>query len=295
MTVGTHSGYVRCVAMCRTQNWIASGSFDRTIKLWDLTCTQSSPNPDPLITHPADPHATKSSVAHRVYVGSTDWQAIWCKLVEHTDNICVILLSEDTKYLLTGSADVTCDVGEGECVFGKDGINKLVVVDDALVWTPTSVSTMQQWRIPTRGSTPTTSTPSAGFGYSGNSSAQLSPSDAEPEWDLHEGPSCSLALSVLSYEGDDNGAETCYRIPYMNLMRLTSLNGPFHVRSMSGDGVCDCDAEVATLYSVASVVSVPLLHLLFYQSASMASHSGHVLVSPLRSALDKIDITTSCI
>ncbi|KAF7354439.1 WD40 repeat-like protein [Mycena venus] len=135
-------GYVRCVAVCRTQNWIASGSFDRTIKLWDLTCAQSSPNPDPLITHPPDPHAAKSSV--------------------------YALAADPCGHAVT-------------------------------------------------------------FG----------------------GP--EHVVFVLSYEGDDDGAETRYGIPYTNLMRLTSPNGPFHVRGTNGDGVRDCNAEVATLYSAASV------------------------------------------
>ncbi|KAF7362666.1 WD repeat-containing protein 48 [Mycena venus] len=202
-TVGTHSGYVRCVAVCRTQNWIASGSFDRTIKLWDLTCAQSNPNPDPLITHPADPHAAKSLV--------------------------YALAADPCGHAVTsgGPEHVVC------------------------MWDPRTGKRIGVCRI--------------------------------------------LTAVVLSYEGDDDGAETRYGIPYTNLMRLTSPNGPFHIHGASGDGVRDRDAEVATLYSAASIVSVPLLHLLLYQSASTASHSGHVLMSPLRSALDKIDITTSCI
>ncbi|KAJ7252791.1 hypothetical protein B0H12DRAFT_1233874 [Mycena haematopus] len=344
-TIGTHSDYVRCLAWCRTQNWIASGSFDRTIKLWDLT--RAAQNPDPIITlHPPDPHVPKSSVyalaadpyGHAIASGGPERVVrLWDprtgkrsgKLVGHTDNIRAILLSEDAKYLLTGSADAsiklwslatqrclhtfthhadsvwslfsahptletfyagdraglvsrvdvsqtTRDVGEGECVLvcrdggepavgsqiRSGGINKLVVVDDALVWTATSASTVNRWRIPPRGSVP-------------------------PQWDLYrEGR--SLAPSVLSdddaddIEGDDSG-ETRRGIPYVSLIRLTSPNDPFPVRSASGGVGRERDAEVATLYSAASVVSVPPLRSPLYTSNSHLGH-GNMLASPLRSA-----------
>ncbi|KAJ7694914.1 hypothetical protein B0H14DRAFT_3043239 [Mycena olivaceomarginata] len=306
-TIGTHSDYVRCLAACRTQNWIASGSFDRTIKLWDLNRAQS--NPDPLITlNPADPHAAKSSVyalaadpfGHAIASGGPE------RVVRMWDPRTGKRSGKlDAKYLLTGSADAsiklwslatqrvwslfsahptletfyagdraglvsrvdvsrtTGDIGEGECVLwetptysdlspgksmghgqsqnlGQGGINKLVVVDDALVWTATSASTVRRWRIPARGSTSATGTPGAGYGYN------LTPNDAaEPEWDLREGR--SLAPSVLSYddEADDDGGETRHGIPYASLVRLTSPNDPFPVRG-AGGGARDRDAEVAT-------------------------------------------------
>lgn len=73
-----HNDYVRCLThscvhiissltyypdhfvYSREQNWVASGSFDRTIKLWDLT---RSDRHDPLVTlNPPDATAPKSSV-----------------------------------------------------------------------------------------------------------------------------------------------------------------------------------------------------------------------------------------
>lgn len=128
---------MRCLAYCREQNWIASGSFDRTIKLWDRNRTSTN---EPLITlNPPDATAPKSSIyamacdpfGHAIASGSPERVIrIWDprsgkrtgKLVGHTDNIRAILISEDSKYvsyrsakcqkqmlilyqLLTGSAD----------------------------------------------------------------------------------------------------------------------------------------------------------------------------------------------
>ncbi|KAJ6581489.1 hypothetical protein B0H19DRAFT_1115437 [Mycena capillaripes] len=353
-TVGTHTDYVRCLAACRTQNWIASGSFDRTIKLWDLT--RASTNPDPLITlNPADPHAPKSSVyalaadpfGHAIASGGPERVVrMWDprtgkrsgKLVGHTDNIRAILLSEDAKYLLTGSADASIklwslatqrclhtfthhadsvwslfsahpaletfyagdraglvsrvdvsrligDIGEGECVLvcrdgeesapgtsqtqGQGGINKLVVADDTLVWTATSSSSVRRWRIPARGAAPVAT--SMGYG-----SARLSPGDAELDY---ERESRSLAPSVLSYDDEGDDGESRNGIPYASLVRLTSPNDPFPVRGGGGGSPRDRDAEVATLYSAASVVSVPPL-----RSPQFSAASQHILASPLRSA-----------
>ncbi|TFY81290.1 hypothetical protein EWM64_g2722 [Hericium alpestre] len=51
------------VIASREQNYVASGSFDRTIKLWDLGQTASKAKPEPLITlNPPESSGPKSSV-----------------------------------------------------------------------------------------------------------------------------------------------------------------------------------------------------------------------------------------
>lgn len=97
----------------RSHNWLASGSFDRTIKLWDLSEIRKSP----LMTFlPPESPGPKSSV----YAMATDAMGkvlasggpervirTWDprtgkrigKLVGHTDNIRAILISEDARYV----------------------------------------------------------------------------------------------------------------------------------------------------------------------------------------------------
>ncbi|KAI9069649.1 hypothetical protein FKP32DRAFT_1640619 [Trametes sanguinea] len=121
--IGTHTDYVRCLSYCREQQWFASGSFDRTIKLWDLAT--ASAKAEPLMTlHPPEAAGPKASI----YALATDPYGsviasgspervirMWdprsgkriAKLVGHTDNIRAILISDDAKYLLTGSADAS--------------------------------------------------------------------------------------------------------------------------------------------------------------------------------------------
>ena len=98
----------------RVQRWVASGSFDRTIKLWDLHGGSST---SPLVTLSAPessgPKASIYAMATDPYgsiVASGSPERVirmWDprsgkrvgKLVGHTDNIRAMLLSEDAKYV----------------------------------------------------------------------------------------------------------------------------------------------------------------------------------------------------
>lgn len=148
-TIGTHADYVRCLTHSREQNWVASGSFDRTIKLWDLT---REGQVDPLVTFsPPDTNAPKSSIyaiaadpfGTTIASGSPERVIrLWDprtgkrtgKLVGHTDNIRAMLMSEDAKYLLTGSADGACPV------IATGSTDLCLSIDQTLVLVYTEVS-----------------------------------------------------------------------------------------------------------------------------------------------------------
>ncbi|KAF4578770.1 hypothetical protein EYR36_000577 [Pleurotus pulmonarius] len=380
--LGSHSDYVRCLTNCREQNWVASGSFDRTIKLWDLSRSSSNveangvpPSSSPLITlNPIDTSAPKSSIyalaadpyGHIIASGSPERVIrLWDprsgkrtgKLVGHTDNIRSILISEDSRYLLTGSADASIklwslssqrclhtfthhtesvwslhsthpsfeifysgdrsglvckvdvencsDLSEGECVlvcqdqndqmqgFTAEGINKIVAMDDNLLWTASGNSSIKRWRVPQRRAVRASFLVSDAEGDRAASDEAASPvatkSPTNPASDGATptsglGRHNSISPSLLSLSSDHwlpqrerEGESTLYGIPFESLVRLTSPNDPFTHYTASSRGR---DPDVATLYSAASVMSVPRNGSSRPPYQSGARGSG----SPIRSA-----------
>ncbi|KAF9227880.1 WD40 repeat-like protein [Gyrodon lividus] len=323
--IGTHADYARCLAFCPEPNWIVSGSFDRTIKLWDLT-RSSSPHQSLLTLNPPDTTAPKASVyalaadpcGHAIASGSPERVIrMWDprsgkrtgKLVGHTDNIRAILISEDARYLLTGSADasiklwslssqrclhtftyhtdsvwslysthpslevfysgdksgILCkvdvedcsEVADGVCIVlaresseeAGEGINKIVTADDGLLWTASGSSSIGRWKVPKRSSRRNTDEDRALFADSpvATITRRRVSVGTEPTWSgppsIHQGK-CRRDDELPSYPG----------VPLSSLVRLTSPNGPFSPSSFMSRGR---DAEIATLYSAASIVSVP--------------------------------------
>ncbi|KAF9810753.1 hypothetical protein IEO21_06804 [Rhodonia placenta] len=330
-TIGTHGDYVRCLVHSREQHWVASGSFDRTIKLWDLGASSSS---TPVVTlnapESSGPKASVYALATDPYgsmIASGSPERVirmWDprsgrrigKLVGHTDNIRAMLLSEDAKYLLTGSADASiklwslssqrclhtfthhtesvwslfsqhptleiffsgdrsgfvckvdvegcADVSEGECVVlcqdtsdhgngtgAAEGVNKMVGIDDTYLWTASGSSSFKRWRVPPRKAVRASAlnaTTRKGQRLS------LSPSLA---------PSMTSSQSMIPQEpdtfADREGEETWYGIPFESLVRLMSPHDAFSGFGGHGPFPRGRDPEIATLYSAASIMSMPRL------------------------------------
>ena len=154
-----------------------------------------------------------------------------------------------------------CDISDGECIVlcndsidsskpSFEGINKIVVLDDHLLWTASGTSTIRRWDIPQRRSL---RTPQDSDGERSplpkprrTTLTVDVPSDSRPR-------SMSFSPSVQSLESEYGRETKLNGLPYDSLVKLVSPNDPFNSYAANRTR----DSEVATLYSAASVMSVP--------------------------------------
>ena len=161
----------------------------------------------------------------------------------------------------------TPDISEGECTVlfqSSDGVNKIIAMDDQLVWTAGGSSSITRWKTPPRRSTRLQThhnlaldhPPAPPFGAPDLSGHRKHSSSIDtfatartytPPPGSRVSPP-SVYGSVVDAEGDD----TLYGIPYKSLVKLISANEAFAPYVQRGR-----DPEIATLYSAASVMSVP--------------------------------------
>lgn len=204
------------------------------------------------------------------------------------------------------------DVSEGECVVitqdsdrnnSTDGVNKIAVMDDNLLWTATGSSSIKRWRVPGRRATranilgtgsddtvPLLSAPDSPRQYTrspvGSTTGLTSEPQSQPPSPTFRGRSHRVSLSVADapLDADREGEETWYGIPFESLVKLTSPNETFSGFGMSRGR----DPEIATLYSAASVMSVPRLvrsplHSVFNGVASSSAAMLPRSMSPIPS------------
>lgn len=185
------------------------------------------------------------------------------------------------------------DMSEGECVLlcqdtndhgsVSEGVSKIIAVDDNLLWTASGNPSLKRWRVPQRRSVraaalavsevsedmgpPESPFVSASFKRKSRSidtyrsrpksmTADYPATASAPRMPRHSnslGATLSTADDSSMFAGHE-GEATWYGIPFESLVRLTSPHDPFSSFSPIGRGR---DADVATLYSAASIVSVP--------------------------------------
>lgn len=175
------------------------------------------------------------------------------------------------------------DVSEGECVLlcqdgggagqgaaGAEGISKIVNLDDSLIWTATASSSLKRWRVPERRAVRVYGSGGVGMESPGAMSspspdtASTPPANSPTQSQLrNKGPRTSFSPSVVESLRSDSpfrqnvqdSATTLYGLPYKSLIQLVSSIDPFSAFAAAIPR--SRDPEVATLYSAASIMSVP--------------------------------------
>lgn len=184
------------------------------------------------------------------------------------------------------------DISEGECVVlsqSSDGINKIIAMDDQIVWAASGSSSVTRWKVPPRRNTrlqlhsaPPLDISSAPFigipGLSGHRkhSASIDTFATARTYTPPPGPPASVP-SIYSSVVDVDGEDTLYGIPYKNMVKLISANEAFTSYMPHGR-----DPEIATLYSAASVMSVPRLDGRPHMPSVLQHASSFRNASPLR-------------
>ena len=185
------------------------------------------------------------------------------------------------------------DISEGECVVlsqSSGGVNKIIAKDDQLVWTANGSSSVTRWKVPPRRN--------ARLQLYGSPSLDLSPAPSlsTPGLSGHRKHSASIdtfatartytpspiprasAPSIHGSVVDADGEDAFCGIPYKSMVRLISANDAFTPYMPQGR-----DPEVATLYSAASVMSVPRLDGRPHMASVLQHAPSFGNTSPMRS------------
>ncbi|KAF8178063.1 hypothetical protein BJ912DRAFT_670273 [Pholiota molesta] len=252
-----HTDNIRAILISEDSKYLLTGSADASVKLWSLA----------------------SQRCLHTFTHHTD--SVWSLFSDHPS--LEVFYSGDRSGLVCRIDVEDCaDISDGECLLlcnesadqarpSAEGINKIVAMDDNLLWTATGTSTIKRWNIPQRRATRVhapapaldqdgdrlSPTNSPGFKKRPLLSAD-SPSEPSTRPSTGHGHSRRMSFapsvhSITSEHWRDRDDMKLNGISYDSLIKLVSPNDPFASYSSTRAR----DPEVATLYSAASVMSVP--------------------------------------
>ncbi|KAI0707436.1 hypothetical protein C8T65DRAFT_740369 [Cerioporus squamosus] len=279
-----HTDNIRAILISEDAKYLLTGSADASVKLWSLSSQRC--------LHTFTHHT----------------ESVWSLFSSHP--ALEVFYSGDRSGLVCKVDVEGCaDVSEGECIVlcqdsgtdrpgtsGSEGINKIVAMDDNLLWTASGSSSVRRWRVPPRRAvraaalsaegaidSPVSSPPPFdpardyymqrkrdSLDLSGTRAKSPMRSTSMPRQRSnsplasrsHRASLTPSATSATVSAGGDfdidpdrEGEEAWYGIPFESLVRLTSPNDAGF--GMLAPSLRGHDPEVATLYSAASVLSVP--------------------------------------
>ncbi|OUM65273.1 hypothetical protein PIROE2DRAFT_69119 [Piromyces sp. E2] len=114
--IGFHKDDVRVLAYSPKRNWVASGGFDQKVLFWDLAEGRAKPifTTDDSLTQASIYSIATNTEGNVLVTGSPERIVrIWdtrqgkqvLKLTGHSDNVRALIVSEDGKWVLSGSSD----------------------------------------------------------------------------------------------------------------------------------------------------------------------------------------------
>ena len=171
-------------------------------------------------------------------------------------------------------------------------------MDDNLMWTATASSTIKRWLVPQRrtvraNALADTDASMVSFSSEGSINTSQTHRNSSIPPSIH---SLYSDKDTWTPQRDREDTTTLYGIPFESLVKFVSPNDPFTPYSPAGKGK---DPEVATLYSAASVMSIPRTtvrspNLTNYHSSSQDGHRS-VLQSSARAEYELRDIAADAV
>ncbi|KAH8995974.1 WD40 repeat-like protein [Lactarius akahatsu] len=259
-----HTDNIRAILISEDARCLLTASADASVKLWSLT----------------------SQRCLHTFTHHTD--SVWALHSSHP-SLEIFYSGDKSGYVAKIDVEGYTDMSEGECVLvcqdvapPAEGVTKLVALDDLLVWTASGSSNLRRWHVPPRRAVRAAALIETMSSVVLRTTSRLRPSrsaesrprsitlDLPPSPPLQRPPRHTSSMSTTSSpgleppphvhleDGTGEGETTWYGLPYDCLVHLASpLNDPFTPFSpvYRGNGT-GADADVATLYSAASLMSV---------------------------------------